>query len=192
MKAILFYLFVAITATAIVLLSLGQSLTPALPEAQAGVEGKQGLTFGAGALAHYGPSPAHYTYVNQEWLTAPTGLQIATKRDVRMPRADTPGVQLRLTPAVGEKLAGKLLHVSVGVLPMIGGTTARELALSAQDGRPIEWVRKPITTESGMLQFDLPASNGPVRAIGFWPYADASDWSADLGVEITSVHISSR
>jgi hypothetical protein len=189
MKVVLFYLAIAVAAAAMVLLSMGQALTPALPAPQAGVLHESDLHFDAKALAHFAPSPAHYTYVNQEWLAAPTGLQVATKRTWRMPRPDATGVQLTLAPEVGARLARKPLHISIGVLPMKGGTTARELAVSAEDGGPVRWVRRPVTTESGKLEFDLPASAGPVRAIGFWPFSDTKDWWFDFGVEITGVDI---
>lgn len=193
MKTLIFYLVVAATAAAMILLSLGQSLVPALPAPQAGLREQASLHFDADALSHYQPSPAHFTYVNQEWLGPATGLQIATKKTWRMPGASAAGVQLRLTPEAAAQLAGKPLHVSVGVLPMKGGTTARELAISVDDGQPRRWVRRPVTTDSnGKIEFDLPPSEGPVRAIGFWPFSDTSDWWFDFGVEITSVDVSAQ
>jgi hypothetical protein len=130
--------------------------------------------------------------VNQDWLAPPTGLQIATKRNWRLPRHGSAGIQLLLTPEVGAALAGKPLHVSIGVLPMNGGTTARELAVSTANGGPVRWVPRPITTESGKLEYDLPASDRAVTSIGFWPFSDKPEWDADYGVEITGVDITAR
>jgi hypothetical protein len=96
---------------------------------------------------------------------------------------------LELTPDVGAALAGKPLHLSIGVLPMNGGTTARELAVSVQNGGPVQWVRRPITTESGKLEFDLPPSDRAVTSIGFWPLSDRPEWDYDYGVEITGIDI---
>ncbi len=189
MKAILFYIAVAITAAGLILLSLGQMLSPALPAPQAGAVQGGALHFDARALSHYAPSAAQYVHVNQEWFAPPTGLQIATKRTWRMPRHSAPGVRLEITPETSAKLLGKPLRISIGVLPFQGGTTARELAISVQDGGPVRWVRQPITTESGKLVFSIPASGQPIRAIGFWPFSDAQDWSSDFGVEITSVAV---
>jgi hypothetical protein len=189
MKVVLFYIVVALTAAGMILLSMGQMLAPARPAPQAGVIRGVARHFDAKALSHSSPSPAHYVYVNQEWLSAPTGLQIATKRTWRLPGAGLAGIQLQLAPEVGAALAGKKLHVSIGVLPLSGGTTARELAVSAANGGPVHWVRQPITTESGKLEFDLPPSNRPVTSIGFWPFSDRPEWDADYGVEITGVDI---
>jgi hypothetical protein len=189
MKAILFYIAVAIAVTCLILLSMGQMLTPARPAPQAGAVQGGALHFDARALSHYAPSAAQYVYVNQEWFAPPTGLQIATKRTWRTPRPSTPGVRIEITPEASGKLVGRPLRISVGVLPFQGGTTARELAISVQDGGPVRWVRKPITTESGKLVFDLPASAQPIQAIGIWPFSDTKEWPFDFGVEITSVDV---
>jgi hypothetical protein len=189
MKAILFYMAVAMVAAGLISLSMGQMLTPAQPAIQAGAAQGGALHFDARALSHYTPSPAQYAHVNQEWFAPPTGLQIATKRTWRTPRPSTPGVRLEIAPEASARLVGKPLHISVGVLPFQGGTTARELAISVQDGGPVQWVRKPITTESGKLVFDLPATAKPIRAIGIWPFTDKPEWPYDFGVEITSVDV---
>jgi hypothetical protein len=95
-----------------------------------------------------------------------------------------------LTPETAARLAGRPLHLRVAVKPMALGTTAAELAVSAQAEGPINWVSKPITTENGILEFDLPASAEPVKAIGLWPYSEAQTWWFDFGVEITQVSVS--
>lgn len=189
MKAILFYIAVAIAAAGLILLSMGQMLTPARPAPQAGAVQGGALHFDARALSHYAPSAAQYVYVNQEWFAPPTGLQIATKRTWRAPRPSTPGVRLDFAPEASAKLGGRPLRISVGVLPFQGGTTARELAISVQDGGPVRWLSQPITTESGKLVFDIPAADQPIRAIGLWPFSDGGDWPYDFGVEITSIDV---
>jgi hypothetical protein len=190
MRAIFFYPLAAIASAALIAASFGPALDPPKPAAQTGTAAPNGvLVFGPEALTHVEVGDSQVAHVSRDGFLRPSGMQIATKKELRDPNPAVSGVRLVLNPAQAAQFAGKPLRVNVRVRPL-PITNASALAVSAQVPGPYEWVSKPLPAEAATaLSFSFPAIEGTgPEAIGFWPVPTAADYN--YGVEIVEVRLS--
>jgi hypothetical protein len=187
-RAFLFYPLLAIAAAALIVASFGYSLRPILPAPQAARVSGAAMVYGPAALAAIAPGADQLLYADRTMTGAARSIHLGTLRTSGAPDAARQGARLLLTPADAAALAGAPLIVTVTYRP-IAANIAPQLSLSAQGDGPVAWVTKAVPVTEGRSRFDLPASAGPLSAIGLWPHPQADEYYSNYGIEIVSLRV---
>ena len=193
MRAFLFYPLIVLASAALIITSLGFSLTPIVSAPVQGRAVAGGLEFGLNDLARVDPGAEQLVFVSRTFNGGIDGVQIATRRVTALPSPTSRGARLVLAPEAARALAGKPLRVWIKYRPLVENS-ATQLALSAQGAGPGVWVSKTVSAAGEtILQFDLPApTDGQLSAIALWPQPQTSNtYYWNYGLEILAARVES-
>jgi hypothetical protein len=182
-----FYPLIVLIAAGLVSVSLGgeafiQAATPQHAAARTGAE----LVYGPHELARGSRMDAdHVRYVVRDFGVSARAVRLAVRPGTPAPTPQSTGVMLLLDPAETAPLSGKPVRV-VLALRRFSVTAAGGIAVSLQNGGPVQWVIVPLPTVNGDVTVDLPPLDGaPATALGLRMLSDIQDYNH--GAEITRI-----
>lgn len=182
---LIFYPLAAVFAAFVIAVSLKPQAWPREPAPAISASAEGAIVFSGEAFDAPEPHPDQNITVTRDFWGKAQTLRIAVHQGLTPPDPSNRGVRLLLTPADAAALAGHRLtvEVSYNTLPV---NPAQALAVSAQDGGPVQWATQTLPTQNATVRFEVNAPPG-VRAIGLRPINEGGD--AAYGLEITRIRI---
>lgn len=181
-----FYPLVLMGAAALIVMSLGIDVFDTTAAPQRATRDGAALVYGPHEIARGARTDAdHVRFVVRDLGVSARGVRFAVRPSTPAPDADDTGVQLLLDPADAAALAGKTVDVELQ-LQRFSISAAGGIALSLQNGGPVQWVTAPLPPASGPLVVRVAAPEGaPPSALGLRLLTDETNMN--YGVEFTRI-----
>ncbi|MGE3142559.1 MAG: hypothetical protein AB7L65_04515 [Hyphomonadaceae bacterium] len=184
----IFYPLAALTAAAVILISLGPALLPrdARPVSGQMVEGA--LWLAREDIAHPLGAPETVHFVVRDGAWEATGLRVAARMGVGALQPEETGAQILINPEAALALGEGPFRIEIRTAP-VPVTTAPQVAIALERGGFREWATAETPLSDSTIAVDFPASDPGVliSSIGIRPIAALEDYH--YGVEIRSIRI---